>query len=298
MKDAIQDKYIIISSESDLEYLLNRIKKNEYFSKEFKFKKRKYFIKLLDSLDIKYENFIQKYYFYDKARSLHISESQFGYIWISTFGLVARNKTTDNKTVNSCCVQYAVLTTLLDKAIEISKSHSVYDVDSFNFGKLSDFTPAIFHHIVFYIEIFCKAYLSVNGLKVPKTHKLSSIYNEFETTMFKNNHNDTLFQVQIVDPMKKIVEYVINIPGDFKEHFIKYDDNPKDTTLIIFQPEKFEETKIMLEICQDFIMDFYLEKDKSYYLKTGLLRRLLDKAKNEEDRNRILNIYGHMEKKN
>jgi len=174
---------IIISEQSHLDDLIDRFTKGQLFANQFKFSERDFFTALLEFLEIKYEDFTKKYFYYDQNRNLHISESEFGYVWISTFGLIAKDKMTTNSAVNSCVNQYTVVSLLLKEAIKVSQSETVYDVDSYNFGYLSELSPAIYHNILFYIEVLCKAYLSLNGIKSPHTHKLSVIYQMTIETM-------------------------------------------------------------------------------------------------------------------
>jgi hypothetical protein len=124
------EKFIYISKQDDLDYLIKRIDTGSLFAEAFKFEEETFFLNLLEYLKIDYEDFKKSYFHYDRSRNLHISESEFKYIWISTYGLVAKGKATDNNLVNACLNQYTVLSLLLDKAIEVSESENVYDVDA------------------------------------------------------------------------------------------------------------------------------------------------------------------------
>lgn len=70
--------------------------------------------------------------------------------------------------------------------------------------------------------------------------------------MISKKHNDSLFQVLILDPLYKLVDHVGKIPGDFKEHFVKYDDNLLDDTIIIFEQKDLHEMMSVLELSHDF----------------------------------------------
>lgn len=288
------EEYALISKQSDLDELINRFNQQELFSFQFKFSERDYFISLLESLKINYDDFTKNYFYYDSARKLHISESEFGYVWISTYGLVAKNKATTNRAVNSCVNQYTVVTLLLEKAIAVVQNDKVYDVDSYGFEYLSKLSPALFHNLIFYVEVFCKAYLSLNVVEVPHTHKLSLIYKKTLETMINKNHNNSLFQALILDQLYKLVAHVDSIPGNFKEHFIKYDDNPLDDTTIIFQPEVLIEMMNVLELSNDFITDYFYIGTKTHYLKPGLYEKMLDKSETEEKKNKIKEMYAHL----
>jgi hypothetical protein len=270
------ERYILISEQSDLDDLIERLAKKQLFAKQFKFSERNFFIALLVSLEINYEDFTKKYFYYDESRNLHISESEFGYVWISTFGLIAKDKTTTNSAVNSCVNQYTVVSLLLKEAIKISQSETAYDVDSYNFGYLSDLSPALYHNILFYVEVVCKAYLSLNGIKSPHTHKLSVIYQKTIETMVAKKHNDSLFQAQILDPLYKFVAHINRIPGN------------------LFQPDHLSEVLIVFELANDFIFDYFHTGAASLYLKPGLYQRLLDKAETDDKKQKIRDMYGHL----
>jgi hypothetical protein len=288
------EEYALISKQSDLDELINRFNQQELFAFQFKFSERDYFISLLESLKINYEDFTKKYFYYDSARKLHISESEFGYVWISTYGLVAKNKATKNRAVNSCVNQYTVVTLLLEKAIAVVQNEKVYDIDSYGFGYLSKLSPALFHNLIFYVEVFCKAYISLTGVEALHTHKLSLIYKKTLETMISENHNNSLFQALILDKLYKLVAHVDSIPGDFKEHFIKYDDNPLDDTTIIFQLKDLIEMMNVLELSNDFITDYFYTGTKTHYLKSGLYEKMLDKSETEEKKEKIKVMYSHL----
>ena len=288
------EKYIFISNQDDLDHLIDRINNGPQVAKEFKFTERCYLVSMLELLGISYQEFTKNYNYHDKTKHLHISESEFGYVWISTFGLIAKDTATSNKAVNACVNQYTVISLLLDKSIEICKSEKVYDVDAYNFGLLSQLSPALFQNLIFYVEVFCKAYLSLSGIGYLNTHKLSIIYSKLLETMFSKNHNDSLFQIQIADPFSKIVDYINGLPGNFKEQYVKYDDNPQDSTVVIFQPEYLYDFKVMTELCHDFILDYFYTGDQTHYLRSGLYQKFLDKAENEDQKKRINEMYSHL----
>jgi hypothetical protein len=292
------EKYMLVSNDVDLKELVERISKREAFAYLFKFSEREFFITLLESLDISYDDFTAKYYHYDTSRRLHIAESDFGYVWISTHGLIARRKATTNRAVNSCLNQYTVISLLIKKAIEVAEDENIYDIDSYNFEHLGELSPAIFHNMTFYIEVFCKAYLSLSGIPAPHGHKLQVIYKKTVEAMVTNKHDDSLFQILVLDPLYKVVDHVSNIPGDFKEQFIKYDDNPLDDTIILFEPAALTEMIHLLELSVDFITDYFYMGTETHYLKSNIYQRMLDKADTEEKRRRIQALYPHLAKKN
>jgi hypothetical protein len=292
------EEYILISKQSNLDELVNQFTKENQFANQFKFSDRKLFISLLESLNISYEDFSEKFYYHNATRKIHISESQFGHIWISTYGLIAKNKATTNRAVNSCLSQYTVISLLFKKAIEVVEDERVYDIDSYSFGLLKELSPAIFHNLTFYVEVFCKAYLSLTGTKAPHSHKLPLLYKKTVETMISKKHNDSLFQILVLDPLYKFVDHIDKIPGDFKEHFIKYDDNPLDDTIILFEPAGLNEMTIILELSIDFITDYYHLDTKTHYLESNVYQRMLDRADTEEKKNRIQQLYPHLANKN
>lgn len=291
------EKYVIISNQEDLKELLEKFIQKELFAYKFKFESREYFLELLSLLHIRIEEFEINYYYFNSSQNLHISESEFGYVWISTYGLIAMNKPTNNNSVNSFKNQFTVISLLLDKAIDLSKSDKIYDVDSYNFGELSVLTPAIFHNVIFYIELFCKAYLNLTDNKVPHTHKLKILHQKVIETMINKNHSDTLFQFIILDPLYKIIEHINKIPGNFREQFVKYDDNINDDTIIIYDTNELFKMKNVLDVSYDFITDFFYSRENTHYLKTGVYQRILDKSKTDQEREKVKKMYEHLVKK-
>ena len=287
----------MISNESSLKQLIDRISNLETFAYLFEFSEREFFITLLESININYDDFTAKYYHYDTGRQLHIAESEFGYVWISTHGLIARKKATTNRAVNSCLNQHIVISMLVKKAIEVVKDEKVYDIDSYGFGLLSELSPAIFHNMTFYIEVLCKAYLSLSGIQAQHGHKLQIIYQKTVEAMISNKHDDSLFQVSVLDPLYKIVNHVSSLPGDFKEQFIKYDDNPLDNTVILFDLASLTEMSTILEFSAEFITEYFYMGTETFYLKSNLYQRMLDKADTEEKKKRIQKLYPHLKKK-
>lgn len=292
--DEDNENFITISKQDDLDYLINRIENGPLFANSFKFEDRAYFHSLLAYLNIEDEQFREKYFHFDKSRNLHISESEFEYVWISTYGLIAKDKETNNSLVNACVNQYTVLSLVIDKAIEVAGNENVYDVDGYNFGCLSTLSPALFHNILFYIEVFGKAYLKLSGTMFPHTHELSKVYSLVKKTMFEKKHNDSLFHALVVVEFEKIIEYITSIPGDFKEHFVKYDDNSDDNTVILFDLEYLIGIRNTIDISNDFIYSYYHEGEKALNLKSGLFERLIGKAKTETEKERIVKIYSHL----
>lgn len=112
--------------------------------------------------------------------------------------------------------------------------------------------------------------------------------------MISKNHNNSMFQALILDQLYKLVAHVGSIPGDFKEQFIKYDDNPLDDTSIIFQPDDLIGMMNVLELSNDFINDYFYFGKKTYYLESGFYQKMLVKAKTEEKKKKIEDMYSHI----
>lgn len=291
-------EFIYINNQNDLEYLIERIENGPLFAESFKFYNKGIFVKLLDYFEIDYKEFKKGYYYFDENRDLHISESEFGYTWISTFGLITKGKATSNKFVNSCMNQYTVVSLLFEIAKEICESDTVYDVDGYNFGYLSELTPALFHNVLFYIEVFGKAYLSLSGSKVPHTHELAKIFANVNETIYKKSHNDSIFQAHIIAEFERVVEYIASIPGGFKEHFVKYDDNSEDGTVICFNSDSLDGIRNIIDLSNDFISSYYYDEDDVKYLESGLLERLISRAITENEKLQVINKYGYMKSRN
>lgn len=291
------EKYILISKKSALKELTNLFDEGEIFANQFKFSNRKFFISLLETLNIDCEEFSKKNFYYNRNRKLHIAESQFGYVWISTYGLIAKNKATTNRAVNSCLSQYTVISLLFKKAMKVAEDERVYDIDSYNFGLLKELSPAIFHNLTFYVEVFCKAYLSLTGTKAPQTHNLPLLYKKTVETMVSKKHNDSLFQILVLDPLYRFVAHIEKLPNDFKEHFIKYDDNPSDDTIIIFELTELNEMTAILELSIDFITDYFYLDTKTHYLESNIYQRMLDRADTDEKKKRVQELYPHLASK-
>ncbi|MDM1046533.1 hypothetical protein HX004_17055 [Myroides sp. 1354] len=287
-------EYILVANKNHLNELFEEITNLKPFADKFKFTDINLFIKLIELLEIDYDEFTQKYFYYDSLKKLHISQSMNDYIWISTVGLVANGKSTTNSMVNSCLSQYLVLSLLFEEAIELTNDESVYNIDSYNSGRLTELTPAIYHNLIFYIEVFCKAYLSLTKTEFPFTHSLPLLYKQTVETMNNNSHNDSLFQILILDKIYNFVNHIENMPKGFKEHNIKYNDNYLDDTIFLCDNNGLIELYYILEYTNDFISEYYYMGNKNYYLKTDIYQRMLKKADTEDKKNRIKEMYPHL----
>lgn len=287
-----EDNIVSIDSQEMMDLLISRLSNGELIAEKFRFAEDEYYFQLFNYLKIDMEAYQDKYYYYDEYRNLHIADSEFNYTWISTYGLISSGKATNNNFLNSCINQYTVISLLFDKTLDICEDETIYDVDSYNFGYLKELTPALFHNVLFYVEVFGKAYLSLSNKTVPRTHNLESLYKEVVDTIFIKKHNDTTFHAKIIIDFLRIIDYIKTIPGDFKEHFVKYDDNQGDLTVIKFDLFSLREIYDTITLSQDFIYSYYYDDvNDVIHLKTGLLNRLLSMSGTEEDKQRIMNMY-------
>lgn len=291
-------EHINIANNVDLVHLIERIKNGPQFAETFSFENEKQWFMLIQYLGIEQEEYEKNYFFFDKERNIHISSSEFDYVWISTYGLIAKDKATDNKYVNAFMNQYTVIELIFEKAIAVSEEDKIYDVDGYYFGYLSKLTPALFHNLLFFVEVFCKAYLSLSGKKVPHSHILNELFPIVIETMYEENHNNTMFQAFMITSFRWVVDYVSTIPGGFKEHFVKYDDNEEDGTIIEFDTIKLKEIRDTLNTSYDFISGYYYDGKECMYLKPKLYERLLENAETEEDRKRVKETHGYLLEKN
>ena len=287
-------KYINITDKKSLDELIEYCKTQKPFADKFKFSNRKLFVEFLETFEINYEEFIEKYFYYNSAKKIHIAESNEDYFWISTAGLVPKGKSTDNKTVNACLSQYLVLKILFDKTIELVENESVYNIDSYCSEKLTELSPALYHNITFYIEVFCKAYLSLTQTNFPFTHSLPVLYKKTKEIMKSKNHDNSLFQILVLDRLYNFVNHIDTMPSGFKEHNIKYNDNPLDDSVILFDRKGLMEMEIILELSIDFIQDFYYLREKTHYLENNVFQRMIDRADSIEKKNRIKELYPHL----
>lgn len=288
---------IRIESKQQLTWLLQKIKCKEEFADFFQFEEDHLEESFLNAILPDGTCFEDRYFYFDPDRNLHIAESANGYFWISTMGLVATGKVSENKYMNAFASQKFVLSAILDSAETICNSEYVFDVDSFQNGKLKELTPAIWQNYVFFFEIFGKAYLSAAGKDVAHGHHISTILDQVKDTMNELYHNDTLFHAYVIPTFESLVGHIKRIPGKFNEAFIKYDDNKGDTTQFSFSGNTLKEIRDIMDFCDDFIWDFYFSKNDPLYLKPGLYNRLLNKAPNEETRRVIEQKYSFLTKK-
>lgn len=287
---------IVISNESDLQYLIDRYRNGPVFAKAFVFEDKDLYIKFFKEADIPLELFENKNYYFDKEKNVHISESEFGFVWISTMGLVATSRATKNNYVNAFLAQVPILIQLLDEGMEVCNDDTVYDIDSFSYGRVEQLTLSLFHNLIFFSETLLKAYISLQGEKVPHTHKLQILLESAKETMFIKEHDNTLFHAYIIPFIEREVLHISSIPGGFKEEYVKYDDNPCDTTLMVFHSDTFTQIRDFVVLSEDIITGIYYDPEERMYLEQGLFERLLEKCETNEARAAIEDVYSFLVK--
>lgn len=285
---------IIIANESELKYLIDRYRNGPVFAKAFVFEDEKMYMDFLKTVGILPETFESKYCYFDQEKNIHISESEYGFVWISTMGLVATSRVTRNKYVNAFVSQVPILIHLLDEGIDLCNNETVYDIDSYSYSRVEQLSLSLFHSLVFFSEILLKAYISLQGEKVPRTHKLQTLLKSAREIIFRKNHNNTLLHAYIIPFVESEVLHISSIPGGFKEEYIKYDDNPHDTTMMVFRSDLFAQTRDFVVLSEEIITGLYYAPNERLYLKQGLYERLLEKCETNEARTAIENAYNFL----
>ena len=282
---------ISINDENDLQYLIHRFKNGPAFAEAFVFENDDMYNNFFREVDLSIEEFQEKYYYYNQDKNIHISQSESGFLWISTMGLVATSKITQNKYVNAFLYQRIVLMHLLDEALTICKNDQVYDIESYCYEQVEEYTPALFHNLIFFSETFLKAYMSLQGQNVSHTHKLETLLKLSKEIMFEKKQDDTIFHAQIIRMIENITSYISSIPKPFKEQYVKYDDNPNDATLLVFRVDYFQQIKDFVSLSEDIILEMYYCPEEKTYLKQGLYERLLAKCETEKIKEAVHEMY-------
>lgn len=283
-----------VNNNQQLQDLIYRFHNGPTFTAAFEFKTNELWTEFLAAIGLTVEDFSEKHYYFDRAKDIHISESEEGYVWISTMGLIAKSRVTRNQYLNACSWQKITLSHLLTDAILLSEDDNTYDIDSYNYSMVEDLTPALFHNTIFYLETFAKAYLSIYEQNFQRTHKLFDLLILVKKTMFMQNHNNTLFHAYVISLFEGVVNHISSIPEKFKEQFVKYDDNPHDTTVINFNTRLLKEFRDIVNISYDMVVEMYFNPQTSMYLQGNLYQRMIDGCKNADERARIKNTYSYL----
>lgn len=280
-------KKMNISTEKDLQLLINRLKNGSPLMIAVEFESDELWDEFASAIGFNIEEFERCYYYFDKNNSIHISESSDGYVWISTMGLVARSKISDNKYVNAFCSQKAVTLCLLDNAISLANDEQACDINGAPFGLLEELTIPLYTNIIFYYETLVKMYLSINGQAVPRTHSLEELLACVRKTMFSLHQNNTIFHAYVIPPLETLVKYIGSIPGPFKEQNVKYDDNPNDFTVIDYNVDQLKEHHETVKITFEILWALYSFPNDCIYLRQNLYQRVLKKCVTSEEKERF-----------
>lgn len=291
-----KDHAFTIKDDEDLKFLTHRFLNGPAFALGFVFENDDLYTRFFESVGISVDEFQSKYYYFDKGKNIHISESEYGFVWISTMGLVATSRVTTNNFVNAFLSQVPIIINLLEESIKICDNEDVYDIESYAYEQVEKLTLSIFHNLVFFSEILLKSYISLQGEKVPRTHKLQTLLECTKLTVYKNNHDNTLFHAYIFPIIEDEVLHISSIPGGFKEQYVKYDDNAHDTTVIAFSSELFAQIRDFVIISEDIIYGMYYEPGQSMYLKQGTYEGLLKECKTKKAKAAVERVYGFLVK--
>ena len=282
-----------IQSGKDIDYLIAFIKSNNHVADRFIFDSESLALRFFTLMGIDLDRFNEKYYYFDEETSLHIAESEEGFFWISNIGLVAQGKLTKDKFVNACASQYWVMKTLLSEAEIIYSNPQVFDVDSYCNDELKTVSIALSSNLVFYSEVFYKAYLSVSEKPVSKTHHLVQLLKDVESTMFQMGHNNTFFHALVFPFFRGIADQIAQMPADYREAFMKYDDN-NDESVLLLDKQMIKSWRNEIETSIDFVLGYYYEGQDCLYLKPGLYQRILSRARSTEEAERLENEYRYL----
>ena len=285
-------KPIHIKTDKDVDILIENIISKNCFADKFVFDDDSLSDRLFSALNIEREEFNEYYYNYNRETELHISESQEGYFWISTVGLVPQGRLTTNSTVNAFTSQAWVMKTLLTEVERICSLEQVLDVDSYYSEELKSVSIAISSNMAFYSELFCKAYLSISKKAFEHIHRLSRLLDSVENTMYELGHNNTLFHGLVLPFFQTIAGQISGISPNYREEFMKYDNNAGE--LLLLSIERIREWYEEITISDEFISEYYYNGKECFYLESGLFQRLLDRARTDEEKDRIRKEKGFL----
>ena len=255
--DESRSAYRILTKE-DLDELVNSIKSKKPFADSFVFENDALLSNLFSALNISLNKFKEKYYYYNTESKLHISESEEGFFFISTVGLVPFGRLTSNHLFNAFESQVWVMRTLLTEAERICSSNEVLDIDHPYNELLKTISIAISHNMYFYSELFCKTYLSLSQKTFKKTHRLSELLQEVKNTMNEKGHNNTLFHRLVLPFFQSNMKELSRMPLGFKEENMKYDDN-NDNAILLLDREIIRDWRNSINLCNDFFIEYYYD---------------------------------------
>ncbi len=283
---------IRIENEETLYKLINDIKNKQQFCDKFDFADYEFKYIMLKELKINCETFDKKYYYHNKKKKLHISESEWGSFLISTYGMVIYNEkfnTDVEKIIFAFESQGEVLEILLDKVGQLLKKKDIYDIDSYNYNYLMKLSTGLTNNIVLFLELFAKAYISVNNEKYPKVHDLRKLLYKMRDVIYKKEHNDTYFNAEIVHQFSEIIKIVNSSDEKFIEQYIKYNESIQPS----FSGYDLHDLRNFVSLCIDSISCLFYSCEDLYFRK-GLYKRLLNKVTTDEEKQKIRDYYSFL----
>lgn len=281
--------FIKIKNNDEVLDLAKRIKGGELFCDNFKFKRNDYFDILLSELNIDKSDFYSKYYYYDGK--IHIAKSNLKYFLISTMGLVIFKedcKAFDDKIFTSLSSQYELMQMFIEKIEEYKETEAKFNINTAIYEKLMNFSITFFHNYLFYLELLCKYYIASNKKVCSNTHSLIELVAEVKNIMFDKKQNDSLFHYLIVREIERTVDLIKKIPGNFKEQYVKYNDNENDN--ICIKIDDLNDFFNFIISSYDVILQYKWDKNCKY-MEQGFYEKKLSLAKNKEEKEEIEKEY-------
>lgn len=278
-------KTIKIKNEEEVLMLANRIIMGEEFSNNFKFRRNDYFDILLSKLNISKDLFYENDYYCKD--NIYIAGSILGYFLISSMGFVVFKESCDkyeDKMYTALSSQYELMQIIIEKISDYNESEMKYNINSSVNDILVNLCITYFHNYLFYLELLCKYYIYKNNYSCPNTHSLRSLLQKVKVVMFEKKQNDSLFHYLIVSEVQSAVNLISKIPGNFKEQYVKYNDNDGDNVCI-----KVDEIKSTYNfVVTSFEIMLRLNCNmNSKYMEQGFYSKKLKLAKNDTERKKL-----------
>lgn len=312
MKENYFSEQISIGKDEDLQNLVNKMINGSHFAETFHFETHELQNEFFNIIGISQDEFINKNFIYDTERNLHICKRRPGHFWISTEGLVVNRHALErysNCYVNACAAQFIVVKLLFDNVIKSIDNENIFDLDSYLYNYLTELSLALQHNVIFYMELFGKAYLTLNNKEVKKKHRLSLIYLEVKKNLFECKHNNTMLHYLMHETYEKLIDYINSLSHSsskkdekvFREENVKYDDNKNDSTIVSLDKEVLKNTFQNIERCNDFITDYclFIKSEKPdmpmpSQLTSDYFSFLLKKSKTENEQREIQERFAYL----
>lgn len=296
-----------ISNNNDLEDLLDKISNKgvyHFYTFETPELRKEFF----EKINLSSDEFCKKYFYYNSKKKLHISESEEGYFLISTIGLVSPDRNADERIDTlflSLGAQFEILIVILKKLSENLANEKIYDIDSNLYESSTNLLAGITHNIVFYYELFAKMFLLLEGENPSRDHKLYELYKNVAKLIIRKKRVESIFNISILQPILTLIEEIKKIPDEFRECFMKYNDNNGYRLAFILEEEVIKQTLFQIETSYDFIYEYYYflgektpsgEKIIPFFLKPISKKRMKEYMSNKEEEIRINEICNRIYK--